>query len=377
MKILITTGIFEPESGGPATYTPQIAQKLVEAGYEVKVVTYSDKAQYDFDKEYSFALQRIVRRGKLSNYWRFFKVMMKDVRHYDLVYSLDWLAAGLPVSLATRFWGKRYVLRIGGGYIWEKYLQQGNNPVILRDFYSQGLHKGYKVLLALISFVFKGAQHIIFNSKEQRELFLEYYHFSAGQTSTIFNPVPQNIWNIRRTQPTREIVFAGRFVVMKNVEALIRAFKQANLEGFTLFLIGSGPQKEKIISLVSELDLEDRVTMSSSMRRSDLYERIKNCYYAVIPSWTDISPNQAYEMMALKIPFLMTQENYLSVSDQLPLTINPNLVEDIAGKMERLTDEQEYRDFIRGLEKVTFNHTWDDVLRQHVEIFKRITVAEN
>ena len=40
MKILIVTGIFEPEIGGPAEYTPKLAAGLFERGHEVKVLTY-------------------------------------------------------------------------------------------------------------------------------------------------------------------------------------------------------------------------------------------------------------------------------------------------------------------------------------------------
>lgn len=39
MRILITTGIFPPDIGGPATYVPQIASGLSERGHQVKVLT--------------------------------------------------------------------------------------------------------------------------------------------------------------------------------------------------------------------------------------------------------------------------------------------------------------------------------------------------
>ena len=123
MKILITTGIFEPEIGGPAKYTPKLAAKLVERGHTVRVLTYSAQASYDFpsgggstfggDAKYPFTVERIIRSNKLSNYLRFFYAVLKNAPRYDIIYSLDWFSAGLPVALAARLIGKKYVVRVG------------------------------------------------------------------------------------------------------------------------------------------------------------------------------------------------------------------------------------------------------------------------
>src|SRR3989344_1308256 len=42
-NILIATGIFPPDIGGPATYTKILSEELPKLGWEVKVVTYSDE----------------------------------------------------------------------------------------------------------------------------------------------------------------------------------------------------------------------------------------------------------------------------------------------------------------------------------------------
>ena len=42
MKILLATGIYPPESGGPATYTMGLASALRSRGHEVMIVTYGE-----------------------------------------------------------------------------------------------------------------------------------------------------------------------------------------------------------------------------------------------------------------------------------------------------------------------------------------------
>ena len=42
VKILIVSGIFPPDIGGPATYVPEVARELVGRGHEVTVLTTSE-----------------------------------------------------------------------------------------------------------------------------------------------------------------------------------------------------------------------------------------------------------------------------------------------------------------------------------------------
>ncbi|KKW30437.1 MAG: hypothetical protein UY74_C0041G0001, partial [Candidatus Kaiserbacteria bacterium GW2011_GWC2_52_8b] len=100
MRILIATGIFEPEAGGPATFAQKLARLLTEKGWDVTVLTYSTRAAYDFDTSYPFKLVRIKRGGKIFNRIRFFLAMLRHAGDRDLIYTLDVFAVGLPVALA-------------------------------------------------------------------------------------------------------------------------------------------------------------------------------------------------------------------------------------------------------------------------------------
>ena len=46
MKILIVVGIFPPDIGGPATFVPLIAKKLVENNYQTEVICLSDSLNH-------------------------------------------------------------------------------------------------------------------------------------------------------------------------------------------------------------------------------------------------------------------------------------------------------------------------------------------
>ncbi|PIP86880.1 hypothetical protein COW81_03390 [Candidatus Campbellbacteria bacterium CG22_combo_CG10-13_8_21_14_all_36_13] len=373
MKVLITCGIFEPDAGGPATYAPQLARELVSRGVEVDIITLSDNKSYDFDSKYSFKLTRVQRSNKLSNYTRMFFILLKNVKNYDLVYTLDWLTVGLPLSFASMIRRQKYVVRVGGGYIWERYLLMGGEPMSLKAFYEKGIYKQFPIFFYLIRFVFRHAHTVIFNSIIQRELFQEYYGLKPEKLDTIFNPIPSDISKVDRSDLKKEIVFAGRFIVMKNVENLIRGFAKADLQDYTLKLLGDGPILQDIHDLVFELGIEDRVEFLPRMRRSEMYTYIKDSRYLVLPSWTDIYPMQFYECLATGIPILLTKENYLIESSELSVQIDPHFVEDIAEKMLYLADETNYNEFVRKFDSIKVERGWTEITDQHMKIFEKIS----
>jgi len=64
VKILIATGIFIPELGGPATYIPKFAKALLALGHKLVVISYSDKDVYPEDKALPYEVIRIKRGNK-------------------------------------------------------------------------------------------------------------------------------------------------------------------------------------------------------------------------------------------------------------------------------------------------------------------------
>jgi glycosyltransferase involved in cell wall biosynthesis len=380
MKILTSTGIFKPELGGPAVFAAELSSKLVLLGHSVTVLTYSNAASYPFDKEYAFSIRRIVRKNnKFFNYISYFWASWKLVKGYDVIYGLDWFSAGFPLMLACFFRGKRYMVRVGGGYIWEKYLAEGKPPVTLRQFYERGLYKDYRLMRLIIKIVLKRADIVVFNSAVQLKLYEKYYSLRPGKLYTVYNAGPEQkftkliaSYRTRSTERDMEIVFAGRFIKMKNVESLVSAFALLPGQSFRLTLIGNGPLAASLRAQVVQLGISDRVEFIPAMSLEGLYRRIANSYLVVIPSWTDVSPHQAYECLLMKIPFLLTKENYLPIEGDMPMTIDPTSIEDIARKISLLLDPAAYKKFNAALQKIKFSRGWDEVVAEHLALFSKL-----
>lgn len=370
MKILIVSGIFEPESGGPATYAPRLAEGLQKAGHKVTVVTYSDTPRSDSDTAYPFKLARVVRTSRILNRIKMFGFVLRYALRSDCLYFLDWFAAGVPASYAARLLGKKYIVRVGGDYLWEqRYLESDQPPVTLREFYERTLHRRYRFLFAIIRDVLSHATHVVFNSDEQREMYER--HYGLTKTSTIYNAMPEVVPSHEPRPSSNEIVFWGRLIVMKNVDSLLRAFARAHT-AFSLTIIGDGPRKTELRTLAAELHIENRVTFLDALPYKDVLERVARCRAFILPSWTDISPNQVYECMAIGLPALITKENYLSIRNQLPMTTDPHSIEDIASRLEMLSVDERYEEFANAFKRIHFDHSWADVVREHESLFKQV-----
>ena len=119
MKVLIVTGIFPPDIGGPATYVPLIAKALRERGHQVTVLTTSEPENLRWDDSiYPFQVFRINRRQRI--WLRSLKCVVEIFRLgriADVIY-----ANGIyfEAVIANKFLRKPLVMKIVGDEAWER-----------------------------------------------------------------------------------------------------------------------------------------------------------------------------------------------------------------------------------------------------------------
>ena len=118
-NILIVTGIFPPDIGGPATYGATIENELKKRGFGVKVAVYSKTGR---------GLPRGLR------HILFFLKLLPLVRKSDVVLSLNAVSAGSPALFAAKLFKKKFIVRIVGDYAWEIAAGKGKTNLLIDDF---------------------------------------------------------------------------------------------------------------------------------------------------------------------------------------------------------------------------------------------------
>ncbi len=371
MKILIATGIFVPEVGGHSTYVRHLADGLSSKGCQVTVMCYSDKSSYSFDQDFSFAVHRVVRQPeKLKNYWHYGRQLLTAIKDHDLIYLTDTLSVGWLVWLITRFWRRPYLVRISGDVIWEKWLEEREEKVRLVDFYQQGLFKQKRWLFYAVRMIVRGADKIIFNARQLKNLWLRYYNLPEERVVTIYNPLP----SIRSVSfgHRPEIFYAGRLSALKNIDLLLRAFAALEIEDLHLVIIGQGPRLKSLQNLAKELGIDHKVEWLPSLPQEELWQRLEQGRGLVLPTLTDISPNIIGEAVVRKYPFLLTRENFLPFAVPPQLLIDIDDVEGLAQKLRWFTDWEKRKELIEMVGTIDWRWSWDGVIQKHWQIITKM-----
>ncbi|NJL93821.1 MAG: glycosyltransferase family 4 protein [Anaerolineae bacterium] len=118
MHILIASGIFHPEPGGPSTYLLHLLPELQARGHQVEVVAFSDNAPA---KDYGYPVTRIRRTRFLQRQWRYYQAIQERIHNADLLFVNS---LGLPLPRI----GPPRLLKIVGDLAWERAVNRGWLP---------------------------------------------------------------------------------------------------------------------------------------------------------------------------------------------------------------------------------------------------------
>lgn len=356
MKVILATGIYPPEIGGPATYVFHLAKALRERGLKVTVIAYGEPNGDDANVIW------ISRKGGPPMRWkRYANALKEHGSDADIVYCFSSVSCGVPLWMA----GLKHphtILRLGGDFLWERYTDRGGT-LSLRDWYaSEPKFKG------MMNGLLKQFNEIIFSTQFQEELYEKFY-VQLPMHTVVENALPIGVPVHHQLHTPMRLLFLGRFVPFKNLGSLILALK--DLPDTTLTLAGEGPLEDILRNLVHDEQLSDRVTFLPPQKGDAKQELFLDHDLLVLPSYTEISPNTALEARSTGLPVLLTTETGLShtLSDgcmlrqlRAPVDI-VNAIREITETYEVLAD--------RASAPIPAR-TWDHVAEDHLTLFRNL-----
>ena len=365
MKLILATGIYPPDIGGPATYSRAFAQELQKLGHEVVVITYSENCKLQIaDQIDPWPVVKISKSGgPLLRWWRYSRALKKHGADANIVYAFSSVSCGVPLRMASLKKPKK-ILRLGGDFLWERYTDRGGISG-LREWYSQAA----KWLLVAGCWLLKHFDHIVFSSAFQRDIYIDHYK-ELPAYSVLENAVPSGIPVLHEKHTPLRLLFLGRLVGFKNLRALIEALK--DLSRMTLTIAGSGPLLSKLQACATANGVADRVAFIGNRDGSEKQKLFYDHDLLVLPSLTEISPNVALEARAVGMPVLLTRLNGLSAALQKGMIVR-NLYdhEQIASAIREM--EKNYQAFAAECARPSIQRPWSMVAKEHVELFLRLS----
>lgn len=318
MSILIVTGIFPPDIGGPATYVPVMADALVKRGHRVAVVTLSDVLTHD-DRPYAFHVQRI--RRSLFKPLRLLVTVARIIgagRRAEILYVNGLY---LEAAVANWFLRKRLVQKIVGDWAWERATNAGWVKDTFEEFQE---HKdGLKVALlkTLRTAWTHQADAVIVPSRYLAQAVTR-WGVSEEKIAVIYNSVePILLWSGEGkknrenlvaftgaghglTSKRIRVVTVGRLVPWKRVDGLIKAVGECEDAG--LVVIGDGPERGRLEALVRERHWADRIHFAGQRSKEETFSLMAASDLFVLNSSYEGFPHVLVEAMAAGLPVIAT-----------------------------------------------------------------------
>lgn len=370
-RILIATGIFPPDIGGPATYAKNLRREFKNLGYEVKVVTYGEKSFINEERDL-FAISR--NQNIFSRYFKYFWKIYRLLDWADIFYALDLVSAGLPAVLVAKLKNKKAIFRTGGDFLWEKAFQAGWTNLPLAEYYPAKKNFKEKILLNFSKWVLKNFDLVIFSTDLQKNIYKKYYGLRDENVKLIPNALPQISAPEKNIARNNDVIFAGRLIKLKNIDRLIKVFSEIKNKDNRLLIFGKGPQKNELEKKIIGSGQAERIKIMDSISHGELLQKIYECGFVILPSVTEISPNLALECISMGKPLLLTKYTGLDEKKiKKVITIDPMSDNDIRDKIEYLLDPANLSRYEEELRKAwEEKREWRDVAGDHVNIFKNL-----
>ncbi len=335
MKVLIATGLYAPEIGGPATYTAFLERHLPPQGVECVVVPFTHVRTYPKILRHVIYLLTLLRNGK-------------DV---DCIYALDTVSVGVPACIASFILRKKFMVRVPGDYAWEQGQQRFGVTDTLDLYLSSHTHPfPVRVLATVQATVARRAKRVVVPSEYMKHVVTS-WGIQPSKITRIYsalNPIVVN--ETKDTIRTKfgysgfVVVTAARLTPWKGVEALIYSI-QALHEQHTdvrLEILGDGILYTDLVNLVQKLGATDYIVLRGQVAKKELAERIFGADAFVLNTSYEGFSHQLLEVMEIGTPIITTSvggNSELILDGKEGLIITWNNREEMSAALLRL-----YRD---------------------------------
>lgn len=313
-KILITTGIFPPDIGGPATYGELLAGALSDRGFKVCVLTYSKKLRTDgHDAKYKFKVVRVW--GKWPIWVKHFIFGIKLLglaRKYDIVYALNVWSAGFPSLIVSKVFKKKIIIRVVGDYAWEVGVGKGRVKLLVDDFQRTSKKGWIDILHKLQGWICNKADIIIVPSKYLADI-VKGWGVSESKIKIIYNGVDFKPADLSKEDARTKIgihgniiLSIGRLVPWKGFRMLIKIMPSVlELKQFVrLVIVGNGPDKKTLEAIIKNMGLSQKVFLIGKKSKEELAVYLAAADMFVLNSGYEGFSHQILEAMTAGAPVI-------------------------------------------------------------------------
>ncbi len=306
MHVLITSDIFPPDVGGPATYVPIIADELVQRGHKVTIVAYSLVDSHPKDTHYRF---RLVRVSAAPPRWRRIPRTMRAIvtnsRQIDVIYANGLVTETVLANCVVR---KPLLAKVVGDLAWERSRDKGWITDDFEAFQRERYSPRVEWMRWRRDFTFRRMHQIIVPSQYLRNVLIGSWGLPSERIGVVYNSFEASGFQVQPIQlglPVEHtIVTVCRLTGWKGVKGLIEVL--SDLPDTGLVVVGHGPLRDDLVAQARELSVRERVRFVGTVPKEQVPAYLKACDVFVLNSSYEGLPHVLLEAMAAGLPVIAT-----------------------------------------------------------------------
>ena len=304
MNVLVVSGIWPPDVGGPASHAPALSRHLNARGHGVAVVTTAAAAPATEPFPVHW-VRRSLPRGV-----RHAEVARRVARHAhsaDVVYATSMVRRASAGAAVVR---RPLVVKLVSDEAFERAQRGGEFTGTLEEF--QGVHGGRRLraLRSSRTAALRRAALVLSPSAYLREVALG-WGLDPERVIVVPNPAPP-----LPELPSREalraelgvdgtvLAFAGRLTVQKALDLALDAMRE--VPRATLLVLGDGPDRGRLERGAAERGLDGRVRFLGAGSRDDVLRLFAAADAALLTSAWENLPHTVLESLAVGTPVIAT-----------------------------------------------------------------------
>jgi len=344
VRVVVVSGIWPPDVGGPASHAPALADALVEAGHTVEVVTTADLAP---DTQ-PYPVHWVARdRPAPLRHLAVAREVRRAAQGADRVYATTMVRrAALGAALGRR----PLVVKLVADEAYERERRAGRFAGTLEEFQAERRGLRLRFLRATRTAALRRARCIVVPSAYLRQIAIG-WGLDPSRIDVVPNPAPE-----LPEHPTRDearatlgidgfaLGVAGRLTAQKALGDTLEAL--ARVPDVALLVLGDGPERAELERRAGELGLADRVRFLGAGTRDDVIALFRAVDAALLTSAWENLPHTLLEALATGTPVIATAVGGIPevVRDgENGLLVPPRDIAAIASAIDRLVHDDALR----------------------------------
>jgi glycosyltransferase involved in cell wall biosynthesis len=349
VKVLVISGIWPPDVGGPASHAPQVASFLQSRGHGVVVVTTASAPPPSATFPVHW-VSRSLPKGVV--HVRTGLEVARRAARVDVVYTTGMFGrSAVGATLARR----PYIVKLTADPAFERARRRGIVGGNVDQFQAASAGPKVRALRLARDAELRGAAHVFTPSSYLGELAVS-WGVAPARVSVLPNPAPE----LPESEP-REVLrasfgmdrltlaFAGRLTAQKSLGLALRAISQ--VDGVDLLIAGEGDERAPLEDAAAKLALSERVRFLGPLARDRVIDLFRAADAAILSSSWENFPHAVVEALAVGTPVIATRAGGVAevVHDEVNGLIVPaDDVEALGAAVRRFAGDAELRERLRA-----------------------------